>query len=273
MRQRTKYLLKKNSQGEDLGSRGGVLTAGELKAIVSGVSSAQEFRKLGERIISPPPDEENPDTGEKTQKKLGLDADPDDLTYSADEASKIQKLRTRRDELLHRKEMLAVRATFLSLTEQRSKSILEKLKQLEPKGGWKGVCGFDSRLAWSDEEFDEWRLSEMGKQALKAGTPEALASSYPDATDADGDIAMDDPQTDENDIATITRGVCTKKRCERHKNWNKVHQSEILFEEETLAQDLVICEEEAQNVVERAVLRMWAEKDNAQMGILKTEAA
>jgi COMPASS component SPP1 len=40
----------------------------------------------------------------------------------------------------------------------------------------------------------------------------------------------------------------------------------LLFEESKLKQDLATCEKEAQNVVERAVLRMWAEKDNAQNG-------
>jgi hypothetical protein len=33
----------------------GILTAGDLKAAIMGVTSTQEFRKLGDRIISPPP--------------------------------------------------------------------------------------------------------------------------------------------------------------------------------------------------------------------------
>ncbi|KAI9045483.1 putative PHD transcription factor [Aspergillus affinis] len=266
---------QRNGIPEELGSRGGILTAGELKALVTGASSASEFRKLGERIITPPPEEEeereekgkegNPEGETKPKKKLGLDVDPDPkrLTYSPDEAAKIEELRKWRDELHHRKDMLNARNTFLTLVRQRSKSIVEKLKQTDPKGGWKDICGFDTRLAWSDEEFDEWRLSEAGAKALQDGTPELLASSYPDATDADGDTTMD---TDDNDMANTTRGVCTKKRCERHKQWVKIQQQELLFEENTLTQDLTRCEKEAQNVVERAVLRMWAETDNAQNG-------
>lgn len=73
-------------------------------------------------------------------------------------------------------------------------------------------------------------------------------------------------EEDEDELAKLTRGVCTKKRCERHKQWVKVHQSEVLFEENKLKQDLATCEKEAQNVVERAVLRMWAEKENAENG-------
>ncbi|KAA8646310.1 hypothetical protein EYZ11_004432 [Aspergillus tanneri] len=254
-----------NGGPEDLGSRGGVLTTGELKALVMGVSSAIEFRRLGERLISPPPDEGGPENETKPKKMLGLDVDPDPerFAYSPDEASKMKELRKWREELLHRREMLSARNTFLALVRQRSKAILERLKQTEPKGGWKDICGFDSRLAWSDDEFDEWRLSDVGAKALQDGTPESLASSYSDATDADGDTSMG---TDEHDVASISRGVCTKKRCERHKQWVKIQQQEILFEENTLAQDLTKCEKEAQNVVERAVLRIWAEKDNAQVG-------
>ncbi|GFF43548.1 set1 complex component spp1 [Aspergillus udagawae] len=274
MRRRIQQLHKTpedpaKKEWEELGSRGGVLTTGDLHAVVMAVSSAEEFRKLGERIISPPPDEEDPVTGARSSKKLGLDVDPEGLTYSHDEASKLEQLRKQRDELLHRRDMLNTRSTFMTLIRQRSKSIVEKLKQTDPKGGWKDICGFDTRLAWSDEEFDDWRLSKLGAKALEEGTPEALASSYPDAVDADGDTAMNGTKTEgeeEDELAKLSRGVCTKKRCERHKQWVKVHQSELLFEENKLKQDLATCEREAQNVVERAVLRMWAEKENAQNG-------
>ncbi|KAL4785645.1 hypothetical protein BJX76DRAFT_164152 [Aspergillus varians] len=260
---------------EDLGSRGGILTLGDLTAVILGVGSADEFRKLGTHIVSPPPESppseikeadteanSEPDAETKPSKKLGLDVGVDGLNYSPDEAKKIEKLRKHRDYLFHRKGMLAVRNTFLTLVRQRSKSILEVLKKKDPKGGWKDICGFDSRLAWSDEEFDEWRLSDMGKKALEEGTPEALASSYPNV-DADGDTAMDKT---EGDLDSITRGVCLKKRCERHKQWIKVQQQDAGFEEMTLNNDFAECEKEAQGVVERAVLRMWAEDGNAQNG-------
>ncbi|PTU21347.1 hypothetical protein P175DRAFT_0530843 [Aspergillus ochraceoroseus IBT 24754] len=250
---------------EDLGSRGGILTAGDLAAVVMRVVSAQEFRKLGANIVSPPPEDKDTDAETNSGKKLGLDVHIDDLNYSPDETHKIAKLRKRRDELHHRKDMLTARNAFLALLRQRSKSILEVLKKKDPKGGWKDICGFDSRLAWSDEEFDQWRLSDIGKKALEEGTAEALALSYPTSVDEDGDTAMDGVNA-EDELAVLSRGVCTKKRCERHKQWLKVQQQDLLFEENTLVQDLAECEKEAQNVVERVVLRMWAEKDNAQNG-------
>lgn len=273
MRRQTRHLKlgsARNGQ-EDLGSMGGVLTAGDLKAAIMGVSSVAEFRILGDRIISPTPPptsikENTPnadvkmETDSQADGKLGLDIDANGLGFSADEAAKIEKLRKLREELLHRKEMLAARLTFVSLLRQRSKGVVEKLKQNDPKGGWKDICGFDSRLSWSDEEFDEWRLSDVGKKALAEGTVEALAAGHAERTDGDGDIAMNGEGEDEDEIAFLTRGVCTKKRCERHKQWVKVQQQDIMFEENTADQDLTRYEQQARSVAERAVLRKWAEK-------------
>ncbi|KAJ6071897.1 hypothetical protein N7499_009911 [Penicillium canescens] len=273
MRQQTRQLKTKADQTkglfEDLGSMGGILTAGDLKAAIMGVASTQEFRTLGDRIVSPPPDADkkessptdtNPTSHSKSGKWLSVDVYAEGTEYSPDEIAKIEKLRKQHERLIHRKEMLTARSTFVSLLRPRAKGIVEKLKQHEPKGGWKDICGFDSRLSWSDEEFDEWRLSESGQKALAEGTVETLAASYRSTTDADGDTAMDGET--EDSITVLTQGVCTKKRCERHKQWMKVQQQDILFEEETAAQDLAKCEEEAKSVVERGVMRKWAERDN-----------
>lgn len=268
MRQKTRQLKLGLSQNgvEDLGSMGGVLTAADLKAAIIGVNSVEEFRRLGDRIISPSsPTEGNTPRPEGKNEIAplagnGFDINPKGLEYSSKEAAQIERLRKLRDDLLHRKEMLTARSTFLGLLRPRAKGVVEKLKQQEPKGGWKDICGFDSRLSWSDEEFDEWRLSEAGKKALAEGTVEAMAVSLPSDTDADGDTAMNGEGEDE--ISFLTRGVCTKKRCERHKQWVKVQQQDILFEENTADEDLAKCEQEARNVAESAVLRRWAEKEN-----------
>ena len=111
---------------EDLGSMGGILTAGDLKAAITGVSSVTEFRRLGDQIIPSAPattsnKEDTPNFGVKTESdtssqvdsKPALDFGVNGLEYSADEAAKIEKLRKLREELLHRKEMLVARSTFI----------------------------------------------------------------------------------------------------------------------------------------------------------------
>lgn len=272
MRRHTKQLKRETNRNEpkSLGSMGGVLTIGDLKAAITGVESVQEFRALGNQIVPPPPDpakEESPNSEVKSEaksqdsQKLGLDITANGVEYSPQETAQLGKLREKREVLLHRKELLAARSAFIELVRQRAKSVVAKLKQNDPKGGWKDICGFDSRLAWADEEFDEWRLSDAGKKALAEGTAEAMAASYPVKTDADGDTAMDGEGQDE--LAFVTRGVCIKKRCERHKQWVKVQQQDIAFEEETADRDLKKNEQEAGVVAERAVLRQWAEQENS----------
>ncbi|KAJ5750310.1 hypothetical protein N7533_007338 [Penicillium manginii] len=272
MRQQTsQFKLGKARKGfADLGSMGGILTAGDLKAAILGVSSVEDFRRLGDGIISPPAStkENTPNSEVKSETVLqagnGFDINPKGVEYTPEEAAQMARLRKLRDDLLHRKEMLAARSKFVGLLRPRAKGLVEKLKQKEPKGGWKDICGFDSRVSWSDEEFDEWRLSEAGKRALSEGTVEAMAASLPGNTDADGDTAMDGEGEDE--LASLARGVCTKKRCERHKQWVKVQQQDISFEETTADEDLAKYEEEARNVAESAVLRRWAEKENIPSG-------
>lgn len=255
---------------QDLGSMGGVLTAGDLKAMVVGVSSVQEFRKLGNRIMSPPPallkeesskDDVKSEITPPTGDKPGLDITAQGVEYSSHESAKLEKLRNARDALLHRKDMLAARSAFVEHVRQRAKGVVAKLKQKEPKGGWKDICGFDARLAWADEEFDEWRLSDAGTKALAEGTLEAMASSFPTSTDADGDTAMNGEEEDE--MAFLARGICVKKRCEQHKQWVKVQQQNNSFEEKTTDQDLLGNEQEARAVAESAVLRHWAGKQNS----------
>lgn len=254
---------------EDLGSMGGILTAGDLKAAIMGVSSV-EFRNLGNQIISSPlkPQKKESPTNEvksETKSQIGENAAAaDGMEFSHQEAAQLEKLRESRDALLHRKEMLVSRSTFVELVRQRAKGVVAKLKQSDPKGGWKDICGFDARLAWADEEFDEWRLSDAGKHALAVGTADAMAASFPASTDGDGDTAMDGEEQDE--MTFLTRGICIKKRCERHKQWMKVQQQDISFEEETAAQDFLKNEQEARAVAERAVLRRWAEKENLLFG-------
>lgn len=258
---------------EDLGSRGGVLTAGDLKAVVQGVASVQEFRQLGDHLVPPPPvpaPAKDHDEEKENSNKMGLDLHPPNLVYSVEEETKLQKLRKKRHDLRHHREVLQARNKFVGLVRQRAKTVLDRLKQKEPKGGWKDICGFDPRVAWNDDEFDEWRQSEEGMKAFQDDKldPEPAENIPSGNIDADGDEKMADADGDDDDgdddgqdheFAEFARGVCIKKRCERHKQWVKIHQQEIQFEEATLKQDLKHCEDEAAAVVERAVLRVWAE--------------
>lgn len=239
-------------------SRGGVLTSGDLKAAVSGVKGADDFRKLGEGVLSPPPtvSPDDIDTVKKFEKD-NVAASSVDVKYIPEEEEQLTSLKKKKEDLRLRSEALRDREKFLTLIRQRGKSVLEDLKKqpVEGKGAAiKDICGFDARLSWSDAEFEEWRLSAKGKAALMTGTLEAPSKDL-DPEDAvvenDGEKKTDAAKEKEE----VGFGVCLKKRCERHKQWVKVQQQDIKFEENELRKEMVRVEAEERGLKERAVLR------------------
>ncbi|CRG85876.1 Set1 complex component spp1 [Talaromyces islandicus] len=274
---------------EDLGSRGGVLTIGDLKAVVMRVSSAEEFRRLGERLITPPPappvtiskkEEKETDNPQKKQapaaeeyhssNKMGLDIHPPGVVYSIAEEAKLQKLRKRRAEYRRRGEMIAQRDRFLGLVRARAKTVLDRLKAKEPKGGWKDICGFDARMAWNEEELDEWLQTEAGRKAFEEDKLEAeelptngTDTKMQDPADTDDDDEDEDENKSKNvdaEFAELSRGVCIKKRCDRHKQWVRLVQQDTQFEQAMLKCDFEACEKEANAIVEGAVLRICSQQ-------------
>ena len=226
--------------------RGGILHAGELKALTSGVKDLEEFKKLGEgvlspsRIASPDQDDMKVDNGDQLSKeKLKV-------VYTIDEESQLANIASKRTSLKRKREALDVREKFLGLVRGRAKSTLEELKKKE---GVKDICGFDSRLTWSDEEFDTWRASSEGQTSLESGVLTAPNTT----TDEDGDQKM--ANGDSSHADEIGKGVCQKKRCERHKQWFKLQQQEIAFEKDDCRQEMRKLETEEKGVGERAMIR------------------
>ncbi|KAG5287407.1 PHD transcription factor [Histoplasma capsulatum G186AR] len=263
-----------NGQTEDLGSRGGILSKNDLKSVVTGVASAQEFRELGDNILPPSVTEKltpsssipledssskfRTNTVSQDVDQIDFDLDAHQIQFTANERQHIDNLRQKRRELRGQLEMLQDRDTFLTLIRQRAKTILEHIRQADPKtsaSSWKDICGYDRRLAWSDDEFDEWRLSEEGKEALHSG---ALKAADPEP-DGFGDIEMQDADRDDMTVDRIARGVCIKKRCERHRQWVKVQQQDIQHEERVAREELEKCEKDTKDVIGRIVLRAYGE--------------
>lgn len=265
--------------GEEIQSRlrGGILQSTELKALVSDVNDVSEFHKLGNGLRNP-----------------SRDAEPNDVTmqdapssynsqipYNPAEADLLQTLTTQKDELRSRKKLLDDRDVFLILVRERAKTVLEQLRKKE--SNIKDICGFDVRLIWSDEEFEIWRNSPEGAGALKdrrLGAPTALniprelaphLYNNSQATELNGDL----PYTNGHDAASgpsnsepqqadadeIGKGVCQKKRCERHKQWYKIQQQEIAFAKDEVRRGMRKLDEEEKGLRDRAKIRWLEAKD------------
>lgn len=261
--------------------RGGPLRAPELKSVVNGVKNIAEFRQLGEGVLSPPrtvsPDDEDikvEDGNFPATSKSGI-------SYSATEKQQLVEIAGKREVLETRKHMLDDRERFLVLVKSRAKRVLEELRQKEAV---KDICGFDARLAWSDAEFLAWRNSPEGQKALESRmlmAPSRINASTtdrlnPDPTSAEIAIGKSMPEAeptdhynphapkmavdDEPDEEEVGRGVCQKRRCERHRAWWKLQQQDVAFEKGEVRLALGRLGVEEKGVRERAVVRCLEER-------------
>ncbi|KAL8833910.1 MAG: hypothetical protein Q9170_004014 [Blastenia crenularia] len=269
----TKEENSDNTKGSQNHMRGGVLQSEELKALVTGVKDISEFRKLGNGVPSPPPTANpNQSTDIKMEDAPTLEIarkNPYQVPFTPAETEHLQTLTTKKDELRARKHLLDDRDTFLVLVRERAKAVLDELKKKETI---KDICGFDTRLVWLDEEFDIWRKSPEGTEALrerKLGVPMPLAvrtemaSQQQQQHEVDGNAER--PPTSngealnhEQDLEELGKGMCRKKKCERHRYWYKLQQQEVAFAKDEVRQGMRKLDEEEKTLRDRARIR-WLE--------------
>ena len=255
--------------------RGGILRAGELKALTNGIKDLDDFRKLGEGVLSPPRTA-SPDNGsENPSSSTCLDSEKAKLIYTPEEQTQLAEISDKRSSLRRQRAALDDREKFLGLVRTRAKNVLDELKK---KDGIKDICGFDSRLSWSESEFDIWRTSPEGRSSLEMGilspppSTTAPLSQYqpPSTSSADKPLTNGTtpavPPTTTDDHNELSRGVCLKKRCERHKTWYKLQQQDIAFEKEECRQEMRKLEREEKGVGERAMVRRLEGRDSVGQG-------
>lgn len=252
--------------------RGGVLRSRELKALADGVRDISEFRKLGDGVLSPPRTA-SPDADGHTAASKVI------ISYTPEELTQLREITTKEDALKRRKSMLNHRDRFLILVRARAKRVLEHLRKKETV---KDICGFDARLSWSDEEFQAWCASPEGIESLESGNlcapPTVSASKAATIPIEPGDAILPalgyDPQgnniahersadgvvgqggaAEEDEEEELSRGVCQKRRCERHKTWWKLQLQDVAFERDEVRQALDRLEVEEKHVRKRALIR------------------
>ena len=252
--------------------RGGVLRSRELKALADGVRDISGFRKLGDGVLSPPRTASPDANGHSAASKVII-------SYTPEELIQLREINAKENILKRRKSMLNHRDRFLILVRARAKRVLEHLRRKEPV---KDICGFDARLSWSDEEFQDWCASPEGIQSLESGmlcappfkNSAAKATTVPiehgngilppldydpprntaHERSADGVVGQRGAEA-EDEEEELGRGVCQKRRCERHKTWWKLQLQDVAFERDEVRQALDRLEVEEKHVRKRALIR------------------
>ena len=230
---------------DDHTKAGGVLKPSELKALTDRSKDLDAFRRLGDGVLSPPATA-SPE-GEDVKMKDGEIEKPK-ATYTAEESAQLNSIGDRKIRCRARRKLLDDRDKLLVLITTRAKNVLAELKEQDKS--LNNICGYDSRLTWSEDEFNEWRASPEGQKALqKDGVLEAPTHKERE----NGNEATKDAEMEEEE--EIGRGVCKKKRCERHKAWLKLQQQDNLFEKDQARQEMRKLEAEEKGVRDRAMIR------------------
>ena len=239
--------------------RGGLLRPSELKSLEQSVSSIPDFRRLGTPVFA---NEEIPNGSADANNTIPEKASS--IPYTLADKGQLESLSLQRSNLKRKRALLDSKEEFLELVKGRGKKTLEELKAKDKSV--KDICGYDSRLSWADDEFEAWRESPDGVAMLKK---EVLGLSNPDEdkTMVSGNTNSLDGQkpssTDVKDLSTklsdqATESVCTKKRCERHRQWYKIFTQEIAFEKDNCRVEMRQVAKEEKAVLERAQVR-WLE--------------
>ena len=229
---------------DDHANFGGVLKPSELKALADRSKDLDAFRSLGDGVLSPPPtaSPEGDDVKMKT-----AEIEKPQPTYTAEETAQLENITQKKDRCRARRKLLDDRDKLLLLITARAKNVLAEMKEQDKSVN--NICGYDSRLTWSEDEFNEWRSSPEGQKALqKDGVLEAPIPKEKE----EGNEASKDAEKEEEEVG---RGVCKKKRCERHKAWLKLQQQDNLFEKDQARQEMRKLEAEERGLRDRAMIR------------------
>lgn len=220
---------------------GGVLKPSELKALADRSKDIDAFKRLGDGVLSPPATA-SPE-GDDVKMEYAEIEKPK-ASYTAEETSQLESIAERKIRCRAKRKSLDDRDKLLLLITARAKSVLAEMKEHDKSVNT--ICGYDSRLTWSEDEFNEWRASPEGQKALQTdGVLEA-----PPTVQENGE--GHDAEKEEEEIG---RGVCKKKRCERHKAWLKLQQQDNLFEKDQARQEMKKLEAEERGLRDRAMIR------------------
>ncbi|ETI27671.1 hypothetical protein G647_00120 [Cladophialophora carrionii CBS 160.54] len=260
--ERTEYETDSSVDDDMLPNRGGALRAGEVKALIERCKNIEEWKALGRKPDTPPRD-----MGAGMKDAEDSKEAPASLEYDDLERAKLAGIEAEKSRLNARSEILTAREQFLELIKARSTAITEEVRKTQPK--MKDLCGFDPRVAWSDEEFLTWYGQNGGKATLDAGADAKIGP--PDEPDDEankklpnGNIHQDDTamldEDDESDTMPKKGGVCIKNRCPRHRNWAKGQLAEVRFEQDLVRRALQRQEDLEEELRGRAVVRAWEKR-------------
>lgn len=225
-----------NSFDEDLGPRGGLLHTGELKKLIGSASGVDKVKSVGDGVLSPPLTPSPKATRDSPEMHKQA------ITLNEVEQVRVAEITKKKDITRTRHGLLRDRQMFVPMVKQAATRLAEE-KKLKTKE----MCGFDSRVAWTEEQFGVWRASPEGAAALKTG----VLRKQP-AVDGEGDTGMTNGVGEGDDTHPA---LCTRRKCARHHEWAKLALDDLRMEVTENSEAMRVLEREEREIKERAGLR------------------
>ena len=243
---------KDDDESDEEPPLGGVLRAKDIKTLAIASKDIEAFRRLGSGVLSPPR------TASPTRTTFDSVPKVPELALTPTESAHLAALNTEKKDLLIRLELLRDRGRFVSLARDHATRLAEK-NGIKPKE----FCGYDARLTWSDAEFSHWRRSKTGRAAFQfntiSPTHEQIAAVEKGEFDVDEDemdlVNGDRIINGDDSLKEKIEGICTKKRCNKHVQWQKLNLQDARFEELEVVEAMRTCEKEEKDVRERVARR------------------
>ena len=205
-----------------------VLAKGDVAALANPVSCARDFHELGQRI---------PLSTASCEARADREADISDVRqadpstrpqqsvvaanqdHDEDHFHQRDEYRALRDALAQRQRILDLRTKFLAMITETTTTDLPH-----------EICGYDQRLAWSDEEFEAWLRTKEARPMIE-GVGAAAQSGSP------------------------AESVCQKRRCDRHRDWRRLHTSDLGQEKSQVVTEVAQLDAKQRELDERWAIR------------------
>jgi COMPASS component SPP1 len=186
-------------------------TRSQITALANPAPNAAEFKKLGDRIPTPPPPAIHP---------------------YPEETRRLAEIAEERVALVAHQKRILQRGKYALLAQERKVRITEELKNDPDMGKVTNICGFDTRMALDDAEWDEWCNEDEGREVFETG------------------------------VIPGRDGVCLKKTCRTHKGWQQLFTEEQNKMERERLERVVALKKEERKIRERQKRR--AVKDESE---------
>ena len=235
----------------DIGPLGGPIRPFEVKGLVDAVTNVSEFRRLGSADLLTPPPSASPE-GDQSAK----DVSPTLGDVVSREETRLAEIAARKGALRERRALLKDRERFVVMAKERAQKTAAKPKI-------KDQCGYDDRLSWDEMTLADWLKSGEGKDRFTRGTLDS-ADEEDDGKRVPVDGGADDhenvalkprPQPATNQDNGAFQHLCSKRRCTRHTNWQKLALQDVRFEEAEVGNEMRRIDGEERELRESALIK------------------